>query len=285
MTQIITCLTADYIIHAVDMKLSDAQSDWAKEKTLKTVCFKCSSVISFTGAALLGAKTRTDKWMVDVLRESSDLDNAIDNLRTRTSDYIRANPTNNKRLAFVAASFIDKAAHLAVPTLHIVSNFHNLGCIPLPKAKTNFDVQQCTMDMSRNIEFHWVGATFSKRNKDILWRNIKQSIEKSPHPAKKPHYLSIASNLLNAIRRTSHEDTSVGQDVVITVMPNRSIPALRDKSTEFLYYPSDKTDPEEFLPHMILGNGSSIRDVKITHGISDEMLEVIRKHREESGNG
>lgn len=287
MTQIITCLTADYIIQAVDMRLSDTKLDWKKEKSLKTVCFKYSTIFSFTGAAVLGT-TRTDEWMVDVLRESHNLEAAINNLKIRAGNYIRANPISNKRLAFVAASFIGTPQYVAVPTLHVISNFHDLECIPLPEAKPNFDVQRCSMNMSRAIEFHWAGAPFSQKNRDVLWGNIKQSIRNSPNLNKKPQLISIISNLVNAIRRTSCEDTSegtVGQDVVITVMPNRAIPALRDKPTELFYYARDKSDPEELMPHMITGNGASFMDVKITHGISDDLLEVVRKHREDKGKG
>lgn len=271
MTQILSCLTADYIIQASDMRLSDVQSDWVKEKSMKMVCYKNSAVISFTGAAVLGT-TRTDEWIVDVLQNSPDLDQTLANLKERAGRYVRANPLTNRRLAFVVATFAHQGHAFAIPTLHVVSNFHDHQCRPLATPTSEFNILTHSMDMSRSIEFHWAGAHLSKNVQDLLWGNIKQSIEKSPHPNGKPQLSSIASNLVNAIRRTSHEEASggtVGEDVVVSILPNRSIPALRDTPVELQYYGRNSADPESLVPHMVTGNGGVIWDVKIQQGISD----------------
>lgn len=281
MTQIITCRTHDYIIQAADMRLSDLETNWRQEKAIKMVCFRNMAVFSFTGAALLGT-TRTDEWMVDVLRDSVDFHSAIENLKTRATNYIRANPPNNKRLAFVAASFLPGPDRFFVPMLHVVSNWHDLGCVPLPDAQRPFSVQSCPLHASRSIDFHCIGRPLSQRTQDILWQNIKESGRKSGHPVGKPHYLSIASHLVNAIRRTAHEepDGTVGEDVIAIVEPNRSIPALREDPSRLLYFARNSDDPEELVPHLVTRAGP-FREIEVVNGIPDDLVAQIRRLQEE----
>lgn len=289
MTQIITCRTHDYIIQAADMRLSDLKANWRQEKSIKMVCFHNMAVFSFTGAAVLGT-TPTNEWMVDVLRASEDLKSAIENLKTRATAYIRANPPNNKRLAFVVASFPPRPNAISSPTLHVISNWHGLGCAPLAEAQPTFSVQSCALDPSRNIDFHTIGMPLSPKTKDILWQNVRESIAKSDHPTGKPNVLSLANHLVNAIRRTAHEspEGTVGEDVIVLVEPNRSIPALGGTESQLLYFARNSDDPEELLPHLILSTGATFRDIKIMKSfpIADEELQAqIRRLKEEKAKG
>ena len=63
-------------------------------------------------------------------------------------------------------------------------------------------------------------------------RFLKGALRRAP---KRPHPHTLAKLLVEGIRKTAGEEGSVGRNILVTIIPNRSIPALAGAGTELFY--------------------------------------------------
>ena len=154
MTQIITCLTNEYIIQAADTRLSYADGK-RDEKGIKMLGFHYGATFAFTGIAKYGEK-RTDRWLLKLMESSNTFEEALMHIHRDAPAYIRGIPATDSRLAIVAATFIrSDDSPLHVPVLFVISNFHDRECRQMAKASPGFGRLDHVFDMHSPVEFPW----------------------------------------------------------------------------------------------------------------------------------
>lgn len=250
MTQIITCLTAEYIIQAADMRLA-YRNGRRDEKEIKMIGYHYGSTVTFTGLAKQGSTT-TAKWLLSVLESSPRFEVALSRIQAMAPQYVRkfqCRP-DERRLAFVAATYVpDQEGPLNIPVLFLVSNFHDKNCQPMAAAVSTFGRLHHVFDIRRPIEFHWAGQDLSEKSQRTLLRRLNESIRRA---SGRPNANTLAKLLVQGIRLTAEREGSVGRDVLVTIIPNQSIPALARSGTELLYFGQNRRDPESLTPHLVL---------------------------------
>lgn len=248
MTQIMTCLTAGHIIQAVDTRLSytDGRRD---DKAIKMLAFRYGATFSYTGIARCGGH-KTDEWLRRIMTSSGTFEEVLSRIQRDAPNLVRFAPPKYRHLAVVAASFIpSQDGPLYIPVLFVISNFHDIRCEQTAKAERSFGRLHHVFDVQKPVEFHWAGQDLSKKTNLTLARYLKQAIRRvSGRPT--PH--TLAKILVQGIRRTAEEEGSVGRNVLVTIVPNRSIPALAPTGTELLYFGSGRS----LTPHLISRSGA-----------------------------
>jgi len=285
MTLVLSLVTHDHLIQASDRRfvsLNGKKVIPTNDYKNKAVCWRGRMAFAFTGLAELGPERRTDRWLANAIWEAASDGNTDHRVMLQrltdasTTEFakprIRRIPSELRRHAFVVvgwARFVPEAD--TAPYTAYVSNFHvkgKSGIRSLASARPEFEwfLQRLAPDQ------HGLLETLN----GVSPRRLSQLIEHladvhttrgEPGP--------LIDVMVDAVRKESKFNQSVGRGVLINVLPRSSLGAAPEEFTlscgvlgpdmqSFLYAPRSSTEPKVAYGPTVVGRWGMISDFRVT---------------------
>ncbi len=123
MTLVLTCLTEDYVIQAVDRRLTKPDGTLSDDDTKKSVFWCGRSAVAYTGPARIEDESTPDwigKCMTDIPQPR--IERVMKYVAERADKYFRQNKDRIKKFAVVAAGWA-KVPDEIRPYIYVASNY------------------------------------------------------------------------------------------------------------------------------------------------------------------
>ncbi len=285
MTLVLSAITRHAVIQVSDRRLvwlnKDGEPLRKDDEQNKAVLVWNRMTISYTGLAELGSDKRTDLWIAKTLAKwsanpesSSSQDAAIDRLATEATRLfseqpIAGLPPEYKHHCFVIvgwARFNDQPSEFK-PYLSCVSNYLDENCRQLPTARPSFQTGNRVLGDSESC--FWLpigqgpkqGHLWDKDSSNAVTGKISRLDPRGDDPD------GLAAVLVDEIRRVADNNQYVGERLLLSCIPRRSIRPSRtgeitlvggpmsDEAT-FLYLRPDDSSGVQYGPIYVGQSGS-----------------------------
>jgi hypothetical protein len=194
----------------VSLLSADGSSSLRDDVTNKAVLHSNRSVFGFTGLAEL-QRRRTDLWIADRLAASEQLGEAFEHIRDDLTRLFKRRPYRDRRHAVVAAGFEFEPDQSLTPYYAVVSNFFRVGQW-FARAQPDF-LWGCEACPANTFGLFQAPAWLPNSQYQRLRRNVRSIAQRSLES-------SYAIRLLvEAIREITARESSVGRELMLTVLP------------------------------------------------------------------
>ena len=274
MTQILTCLTPDYVVQVADRRLTLATGEAVDDEACKAVIYSSDAVIGYTGLANVKPppKGQTDLWLVDVLSRAAGLGPAIALLQEEATHQFKKIvhvARQRKQQSFVVAGWRGEASSRQ-PFATTVSNAENPNGTWRSWPSSEFDVRDYPLG-SQSLALRVSGQPLPREGRRFLMRTLRKCLAKRD-PAE-----PLVNALLQAMRAVARSNPRVGAGALATVLPREALGAkgftmpggltIGGTSTSLpqpraYYIPSNANTRELYAPHYV-SPGLSLADVRI----------------------
>ncbi len=220
MTQILTCLTDDVVVMVADRRLTRATPDGRIEvvddDAAKVVLLGQQVAVGYTGLANVRPppRARTDWWLVDALSPpEATLDGTVEQLRVRATEVFgkmsHVGP-RAKRHAFVAAGWSPSGGGVR-PFYLTISNALSSYGFWLEKSTPEFVTHIEWLPQGTPFRFDATGQRAPAAVKQRVLAELSNPEGRAPS--------QIAANLTRAVRETAEKNDTVGEGLLVTVIP------------------------------------------------------------------
>jgi hypothetical protein len=289
-TLVLSFGASDFIVQVSDRRLTAVSSSGTShiDNVNKGILVGNRVCFAYTGLAYIDGKS-TDRYLADIL-----LKNTVKDFEP-WAEHIAENATQSfnkihyarvyKRHAFIGIGWIQNYGEARLyPFLIRISNFFRVGDINgRAEADDAFTVHVSVFGRVNKRPWGWIatGAHLQEYERKWLVKRLNGCAEKQvgPYP--------VARLFIETIRRVARRDTTVGKDLLITVIPreaaeqtivspnqNQTIQGLSFKDmesaihdrtvTSFWYLSAESDDLRPFAPTVVWPEfGFSIADIKL----------------------
>src|SRR5581483_5566939 len=190
-TQILTCLTPDYIMQASDRRLTrttNRRVEVFEDHSNKALIYRNHFAFAYTGRARLVLTSAID-WAAQRLSESKNLDGAISHLKDRATDlmnnFYSSHRPYEKMLAFVGAGFAEVQVNgrwNLRPTYIVISNFREQNGTWLEKPRKEFSIAVEPLAERRAFELLVAGQQLTRERREKLNKIIMRCLRHKEGP-------------------------------------------------------------------------------------------------------
>jgi hypothetical protein len=219
MTLVLICLSAEYIVHVSDRRLTSAANELpTSEHTNKAIFLDGRYIFGFTGLAQLGGK-RADLWFAQEIQQTEDapLVDRLLSLGRSLPAAVRYAPPKYRAHAFVGAGFArsSKAAPVE-PVAVMLSNFLNPHGRPR-QISPAFAVSWLRLAERKDFMVLSAGAELTLTERATVNRLIRKARKAEASIE------AIARILAEMVWKVAQRKATVGKSLMICTLPRRAL--------------------------------------------------------------
>jgi hypothetical protein len=206
------------------------------------------------GIKATSVQAKTDMWLTELLCKSESIGDALGLMCHETSSELRRLSLHNQRHAYVGVGWCAWRVEPDIlrPAIFVVSNY--LDGAGRPLAQFTPDFRSGMYILPSRQDFYWMpaGQSLSREQGLELNRRLRRAIAKKQSPR------AIAALLADTIIAVSKNNPTVGESLMITILPRVAVPvpslmqsgALDDDAAYFAYIPSANSKQDvQFFPN------------------------------------
>lgn len=277
MTQIISCITKDYVIQVSDRRLvyvnADNSAHVADDEANKAVLFCNRAVFGYTGLAQLEGK-RTDYWIVSTITGHESYSDACNALaENATACFARFGPEIRQEWrehAFVSVGWttsVEEPVELR-PIVVLVSNTVPSNHNPNEQESPNevivgkFTVRYGLLPRKETLYLYIAGQPLEHQSEVELKRTLRKVIRKQCDPK------AIALVIAYAMRECARNNPMVGSNLMVSCIPKAAVripagefvivSALPNRNTSTFLHLTRNFEGISYGPHFVCGGAAAI---------------------------
>jgi hypothetical protein len=232
----------------------------------KTVIFNSVAAIGYTGICEIRGQ-RTDDWIVDQLYGLPGIESAINTLKDRLDRVIRSLPLRYRPLAVVIDCWAARNTVEPVSPWHcLISNFHDRDTgLAVGQTFNTFNLFRLPLPPGKGYAFRPIGQDMEPAEIRGLVRNVVRAMR---HVAPAPTSLqpnTVSRFMIDAVRVVAKRNARVGDNLMLTIIPNRAIEELKDVPDTAAYIRGSSTDLTHYVASVVTPT-ISIKGIKMYPG-------------------
>jgi hypothetical protein len=266
-TLILSCLTPKYIVQVSDRRLTDPRTgSTVDDAANKAIIFHSAAAIGYTGISEIHGQ-RTDEWIVDQLYGLPGIESAINTLKDRLDRVVRSLPHPYRPLAVVIDCWATRKANEPVSPWHcLISNFHDRTTgLATTRTFNIFNVFRTQLPEGKGYAFRPMGQNMERAEMRVLFRNVVRAMRHSGPTPTTIQANTVSRFMVTAVRAVANRNSLVGDNLMLTIVPNRSIAEFKNTPDTAAYIRGSSNDMTHYVASVVSPT-MSIKGMKLYPG-------------------